>query len=127
MGDSYVLKVYYNLDMMERSIEILQTLEGMNIPVGQIVFTNDGKPYVSKKDAFYILSQKLPGNNIVRIGNDRNIALQMGGIIAELHIAFKKCENAAVFWNNSLLGEMNGWVKDNFQSNNWQYIGKEDI
>lgn len=126
VGESYVLKVYYNLDMLERSIEILQTLEGMNIPVGQIVFTNDGKPYVSKKDAFYILSQKLPGNNIVRIGNDRNIALQMGGIIAELHIAFKKCENAAVFWNNSLLGEMNGWVKDNFQSNNWNYISKED-
>ena len=59
-GDSYVLKVYYNLDMLERNIKILQTLEGMNIPVGQIVFTNDGKTYVSKKDAFYILSQKLP-------------------------------------------------------------------
>lgn len=126
VGDSHVLKVYYNLDMMERNIKILQTLEEMNIPVGQIVFTNDGKPYVSKKDAFYILSQKLPGNNIVRIGNDRNIALQMGGIIAELHIAFKKCESADVFWNNSLLDEMNGWVKDNFQSNNWQYISKED-
>ena len=126
VGDSYVLKVYYNLDMLERNIKILQTLEGMNIPVGQIVFTNDGKTYVSKKDAFYILSQKLPGNNIVRIGNDRNIALQMGGIIAELHIAFKKCENADVFWNNSLLGEMNGWVKENFQSNNWNYISKED-
>lgn len=26
VGESYVLKVYYNLDMLERSIEILQTL-----------------------------------------------------------------------------------------------------
>lgn len=126
VGDSYVLKVYYNLDMMERNIKILQTLEEMNIPVGKIVSTNDSKPYVSKEDVFYLLSKKLPGNNIVRIGNDRNIALQMGGIIAELHIAFKKCESADVFWNNSLLDEMNGWVKDKFQSNNWQYISKEN-
>lgn len=126
VGENYVLKVYSDLDMMERNIKILQTLDAMNIPVGQIVPTNEKKQYVSEEDAFYFLSKKLPGSNIVQIGNDKNIALLMGEIIADLHIAFKKCEDGEVFWNNSLLDEMNGWVKENFQKNNWKYISKEN-
>jgi len=126
IGDEYVLKVYKNLGMMERNLKILQILDDMDIPVGKIVPTMDKEQFIALDDKFYFLSRKLPGSNIVRIGNDGKIAFMMGEIIADLHMAFKKCEDADVFCNNSLLDEMNGWVKDNFEDNNWKYISKEE-
>lgn len=126
VDDTYVLKVYQNFSMLERNLKILQILDNMNIPVGKIVYTKANEQYVSIDGMFCFLSRKLRGNNIVRIENDRKLALIMGEIIADLHKAFKKCEDADMFWNNSLLDEMNGWVKNNFEANEWKYISKED-
>lgn len=126
VGDEYVLKVYQNHDLLERNLEILRILDDRKIPVGKIVPACDGSRYVSDEDAFYLLSQKLPGSNIVRIGSNRKIARTMGEIIADLHIALKKCEGLDTFWNNSLLEEMNGWVKNNFEDRTWKYISREE-
>lgn len=126
VGEEYVLKVYYDLDMLKRNLKILHTLDLMNIPVGQIVLTHDNEQYISEADVYYFLSKKMQGSNIIQVGNDINIALKMGEIIAELHIAFAKCEKVETFWNNSLLVEMNGWVKNNFESNKWKYITQEN-
>ena len=126
IGDEYVLKVYQNLNMLERNLKILQILDDMDIPVGKIVPTKDMEQYISCDDLFCFLSRKLSGSNIVRIGNDGNLAYTMGEIIADLHMAFKKCEDTDVFWNNSLLDEMNGWVKNNLEANDWKYITKEE-
>ena len=38
----------------------------------------------------------------------------------------EKCEEENIFWNNSLLDEMNGWVKSKFETNGWKYISKEE-
>ena len=126
VGEEYVLKVYQNLSMLERNLKILQILDNMDIPVGKIVPTKDKEQYISCDDLFCFLSRKLPGSNIVRIGNDGKITFAMGEIIADLHMAFKKCEDAEIFWNNSLLDEMNGWVKRNLEANDWKYISKEE-
>lgn len=126
VGDEYVLKVYQNLSMLERNLKILQILDNMDIPVGKIVPTKDMEQYISCNDLFCFLSRKLPGSNIVRIGNDGKLAFTMGGIIADLHMAFTKCEDADVFWNNSLLDEMNGWVKSNLEKEDWKYISREE-
>lgn len=126
VGDDYVLKVYQNFSMLERNLKILQILDSMNIPVSKIIATENKEQYVSCNNQFCFLSRKLPGSNIVQIKNDSTIATMMGGIIADLHIAFKKCEDADMFWNNSLLVEMNGWVKDKFEANDWKYISKEE-
>ena len=58
--------------------------------------------------------------------HNNEFALIMGEIIADLHVAFKKCEDTELFWNNSLLDEMNGWVKSGFEASNWKYISKEE-
>lgn len=126
VGDSYVLKVYQNIGMLERNLKILRILGGMNVPVGKLVPTLDNKQYIASDDAFYFMTEKLPGNNIVRIGNNMNIALIMGEIIADLHIVFKMCEDVDIFWNNSMLEEMNGWVKNNFENSEWKYIEMEE-
>jgi len=126
VGDDYVLKVYQSFSMLERNLKILQILDNMDIPVGKIIPTANNEQYVSCNNQFFFLSRRLQGSNIVRIGNDSKIATIMGKIIADLHMAFKKCEDADVFWNNSLLDEMNGWVKSNFEANDWKFISKEE-
>lgn len=126
VGDGYVLKVYQNQSMLKSNLEVLSILDEMNIPVGKIISTYDNQQYISDDGEFFFLTKKLSGNNIVKIGNDLKIASMMGEIIAELHMAFKKCEGVEEFLNNSLLDEMNGWVKENFENNSWDYISKEE-
>ena len=37
-------------------------------------------------------------------------------------MAFRECENQEEFWNNSLLAEMQGWIRNTFCENDWKYI-----
>lgn len=126
VGNGYVLKMYQSFSMLERNLKILQLLDNMDIPVEKIIVTMNHAQYVSSDNQFFFLSKRLLGSNIVRIGNDSKIAAMMGEIIADLHMAFKKCEDVEVFWNNSLLDEMNGWVKSNLEANDWKFISKEE-
>lgn len=71
---------------------------------------------------YYILTKKLPGSNITDIYKEATIALEMGSVLAKLHKAFKECERQDEFWENSLLQEMQGWIRDAFCKNHWKYI-----
>lgn len=126
IGARYVMKEYRNFKMLERNLKILQILEKMNIPVAKIVPTKTKELYAVNEGKYYFLSEKLQGSNIVRIENDVEIAMMMGKIIADLHMAFKQCENMDSFWDNSLLEEMNGWVKSNLEKEDWKYIPREE-
>ena len=126
IGDHYVLKVYHDSDMLKRNLEILGILDSMRIPVGKIVSARNGEQYIVYEDTYYFLSKKLRGSNLVQIDNYPNIAFRMGEIIANLHIAFQRCEGVATFRSANLLDEMNGWVKSSFEKNHWNYVGKED-
>lgn len=128
VGDNYILKIYQDINMLERNQKILQILDEMGIPVGQTVPAKDNKLYVLDEDdsCAYFLCKKLPGSNLVQIDNIREIALAMGEVIAKLHVAFRKCEHKIEFWDNSLLDEMNGWVRENFEKDNWKYIHQSE-
>lgn len=126
IGSGYVLKVYQNPVLLERNLNILAVLEEMKIPVGGIVLTIDQSRYVSVDGNYFFLSKKLSGSNLVRITNTRNLALRMGEIIGNLHVALKKCEDTMGFWDNRLLDEMNGWVKQTLENGNWRYISKDE-
>lgn len=126
IGDKHVLKVYDDRGMLERNLKILQMLDEMNIPVGKIALTQDKQQYVLGNHKFYFLSEKLSGSSVTRIDDVTNTALLIGETIAELHIALKRCEDVDEFWDKSLLDEMNGWVKSNFEENNWKYISREE-
>ncbi len=125
IGDKYILKVYDNLPRLERNLKILSTLGEMDIPVGKIVYNSENKMYVTDGEYHYFLTEKLPGSNIVDINAASDIAVSMGETIAVLHQAFQVCEKEDVFWNNSLLDEMNGWVKGTFEENGWKYICRD--
>lgn len=126
IGDKYVLKTYTDEEMLTRNLAIVNTLNSMNIPVGEIVQSVNGDDYIKVDDQYFFLSKKLEGSNLVEISNIRTYGLMLGKIIADLHIAFQKCESQIDFWDNSLLDEMNGWVKENFANKNWSLISKEE-
>lgn len=149
VGEKYVLKVYENLQMLERNIKISTILEDMDIPVGKIIFTEDNShdkeeqtalnnlqvqrenkkiryntTFYSDEKYYYVLQERLHGSNIVSVKEALAIAFDMGSIIAKLHCAFKKCEAADEFWNNSLLSEIKGWIKDTLEGSGWKLIDK---
>lgn len=125
IGDSYILKIYDNTKMLERNIKTVSILEDMGIPVGRLVFTKENTAFAKDEQYYYVLSEKLKGNNIVNLRDTPGIGVKMGEIIADLHIAFKKCENQDEFWDNSLLSEMNGWIRDSLKESGWKYIAED--
>ena len=122
IGDKYILKIYNDVNMLERNIKILSILGDMNIPIGRLIFTSENTTFAKDDQYYYIFSEKLNGSHIVSLQQIQDIGVEMGRIIAKLHMAFKECENLEEFWNNSLLEEMQGWIRNTFYENDWKYI-----
>ena len=125
IGDRYILKTYDDVNLLERNIKILSILGDMNIPIGRLIFTKENTAFARDDQYYYILSNKLNGSHIVSLQQIPDIGTEMGRIIAKLHMAFKECENWEKFWNNSLLAEMQGWIRNTFCENDWRYIEEE--
>lgn len=125
IGERAVLKSYKDVNMLQRNIKILTMLDSMGIPVGSIIPTKNEKDYAKDDDHYYIITKKLQGSNITDIHKNMAIASEMGRVLAKLHKAFRECETQDEFWNNSLLKEMNGWVRDVFGKNDWKHIEED--
>lgn len=125
IGEHVVLKIYKDVNILQRNIKILTILENMGIPVGGIIPTKNHKNYAKDDAYYYIITRKLRGNNITDIHKNMVIASEMGSVLAKLHKAFRECETQDNFWNNSLLKELKGWVKDVFVKNDWKYIEED--
>lgn len=127
IGEDHVLKTYEDINMLQRNIKILTVLEDMEIPVGGIVLTKDKKAYAKDDEYYYILTNKLSGRHMTDIHKNTAMASEMGRVLARLHKAFKECEAQDKFWDNSLLKEMKGWIRDVFVKNNWKYMNESEF
>ena len=125
INHSYVLKVYDNQKQLERNIQILTILLQCNIPIAKVMLTKTGEKYAERQGTYFFLSKKLPGNNVSDL-RDKTMAWKMGCSIARLHIAFLKCEKEIEFWDNSLLQEMKGWIRENLINSKWQLISETE-
>lgn len=125
INHSYVIKMYEDKEQLERNIKISTILLECNIPVAEIVLTKAGEQYASHNKAYFLMSSKLKGSNISDI-KDCEMARKMGSAIAQLHSAFLKCERVVEFWDNSLLKEMKGWVRDILIKDTWQTVNEEE-
>ena len=125
VNHSYVIKVYDDKVQLERNIKIAEILSSCNIPVAEPVLTEKGEKYVTRQGAYFFLSKKLRGSNLTDI-KDRAIAWKMGRSIAQLHMAFLNCEKQLEFWDNSLLAEMKGWIRDELEKNTWKPVAQEE-
>lgn len=124
VGEEYVLKVYDDPDNLERNIRLISILSDLGIPVGSLINTGQDRSYTKDNENYYILTQRLKGNPIVSSSQLEKLAIPMGRIIAELHKAFLECEKQEDFWENSLLQEMKGWIKDTLEEDGWTHVSK---
>lgn len=125
INGSCVLKVYGDRDSLERNIKTLAALSECGIPVAEIVPAKTGEAYVSRQNDYFLMSKKLQGSNISDI-KDEKMAWGMGCAIARLHAAFIKCEKEIDVWDNSLLKEMKGWVRENLSNSGWQIVAEAE-
>lgn len=121
---SYVIKRYDDREQLERNIKISAVLSACGIPAAAVIPTHNGESCAAHRDAYFLMSQKLRGSNISD-RKDLTAAYKMGCAIARLHEAFLVCEKEMEFWDNSLLKEMQGWVRETFERNGWQILGRE--
>ncbi len=126
VGHSYVIKVYDNKEQLERNIKISEILGECGIPVAKIIPTKEGGKFVEYNNLYFFMSEKLRGSNISDM-KDNVMAREMGCAMARLHRAFIKCEQEVDFWDNSLLGEMKGWIRENLEHNGWKLLGNEEF
>lgn len=125
VNHSYVIKMYDDKKQLERNIKISEILLNCAIPVAKTVHTKTGETFVEYRNVYFLMSKKLQGNNIADI-KDKTIAWKMGCAIAQLHRAFLKCETEVQFWDNSLLDEMKGWIRESLTNNGWRIISEEE-
>lgn len=125
VNQSYVIKVYSDKKQLERNIKISEILSDCSIPVPETVHTKTGEKYAAYNNTYFLMTKKLPGNNITDRG-DITTARKMGCAIAQLHKAFLKCESEIEFWDNSLLKEMKGWIRENLENNEWEIVNEEE-
>ena len=89
IGDKYILKIYNDVNMLERNIKILSILGDMNIPIGRLIFISENTAFAKDDQYYYIISEKLNGSHVVSLQQMPSIGMEMGRIIAKLHMAFK--------------------------------------
>ena len=127
VGEEFVLKVYDDVGALNRNMKMLSILDDKGIPVSKLVRTKTDAMYVNEGDFYYILTEKLRGNNILQLCDVPDIGSKMGTVIARLHLAFNECESQDEFWNNSLLAEIEGWILDALRKDDWQLVKKEQF
>ncbi|MDE7312717.1 MAG: phosphotransferase [Eubacterium sp.] len=123
INHDYVIKVYDDKKQLERNIKISEILSGCKIPVAKIVPTKTGETYTAYQDSYFLMSKKLQGSPVCDLKN-KTVAWKMGCAIAKLHRAFVQCEKEVAFWDNSLLKEMKGWVRENLAKKEWKLLGE---
>lgn len=125
VNHAYVIKVYEDRKQLERNIRISEILSECGIPVAKTVPTEAGEKYAAYENRYFLLSEKLKGNNLSDL-KDKTMAWKMGRAMAQLHMAFVKCERETEVLDNSLLKEMKGWIYENLENGGWKILKKEE-
>jgi len=126
INDSFFLKKYADLNEGRKVSQITDQLLKYNVPVAKPVKTLTNKNYTEIDGAIYILSEKLPGKQIDHDSLNDTFFIEMGKVIAQLHCVFAKIETEIELWDNNLLDELQGWIKDTLQDNGWSLISENE-
>ncbi len=125
INHQYMLKAYESSKELERNAKLLTVLSECGAPVAGIIKTLNGNNYVEADGKHLLMTEKLPGSNRTDIRKP-GTAYKMGETIARLHGILRKCEQKIVFWDNSLLDEMEGWIKQTLQENAWKPVSEQE-
>lgn len=128
LNDKYILKEYHNLSELQRSITMLKKLSQAGVLVQKLIELPDGREYLECDEKYYVLTTKLEGKSIAHAEEcGEEWFFEFGKVLADLHKAFLKCEKSMDIWKNSLLDEMNGWVKSNLLEYRPDYLKMEQV
>lgn len=127
IGEDYILKVYENAEDLERNLKICNLLKERGVPVAKVERTAGKEKYVLQEGKYYVLTVKLPGNNIVEFDKEFSMAGKLGQALGKLHVALADIDEKEVFWENSLLAELKGWIREVFEKNEWRDIRREEF
>lgn len=126
--ERYVIKEYQDLGSLKRNISMFKTLFQVGVPVPRVVQMPDGRDYFEVDGKQYMVTTKLSGKSMQNISECSDLwFFEFGTILADLHVAFQECEKTISYWNNSLLEEMNGWVRKNLTEYSPKYINTVDV
>ena len=126
IDSKYMIKVYDSEETLQRNLAILKVLRLHNVPVSSILPTKDNRDYVEDNGQYYVVTQKVTGEHLSNIRNEK-LAYQMGVALGQLHVALSQCEKQIEFWDNSLMDEMHGWIKEKFVQNEWSIVSETDF
>lgn len=126
IDSKYMIKVYDSEETLQRNLAILKVLRFHNVPVSSILPTKDNRDYVEDNGQYYVVTQKVTGEHVRNIRNEK-LAYQMGVALGQLHVALSRCEKQIEFWDNSLMDEMHGWIKEKFVQNEWSIVSETDF
>lgn len=127
IGDAYILKAYDDLSGLERNLQVTRLLSEKGIPVPEVICLKDGEAYLLENGKYYILTKKLPGQHLTAGQLNGEMAGRMGEILGDLHLAFQKCEAAPNLWENSLLAELKGWVRQALEKEGWHLVKQAEF
>lgn len=127
IGEDYILKVYGNAEDWERNMKICNLLEQRGVPAAKVVRTARKERCVFQEGKYYVLTEKLPGNNIVEFDKEFSLAGKLGQALGKLHVALAEIGEQEAFWENSLLAELKGWIREVFEKRDWTDISKEEF
>lgn len=121
IGGSYILKVYSDLPPLERNAHILTILRENGLPTARIVPASPECVYVAQENRFYLLTTRLEGRPYD--GKISESAVRnMGKALAALHRTFLKCQDKLTLWDNSLLQELSGWIREHLDADSWKLL-----
>ncbi len=127
IDNGYVIKEYGGERELGRNILLMEHLGKWQIPTGQIIESNRGLKYVEMEGRCFLLTRKLRGKEVLSIKEFPGLARQMGGIIGQLHRGLAGFQDEIDVWENSLLGELQGWIRDSLMKDRWQMVSQEDF
>lgn len=106
VGDDYVLKYTTNLGKLKKNIEVAKALSDVGLLSATPVLTTDGREYVQDGEAYFYLTRRLPGKQLVSnaFGDGRFV----GEIIGQLHLALCKIDDCVA--EADLLATVRDWA-----------------
>lgn len=127
INNTYILKVGKDAGQLKRHVLITEQLRRFELPVAQIVPTLLGEALLTEGECHYLLSKILPGKHIENVYEQDHltIAQKSGEVIARLHQGLSSVQPFIECWDNNLLDEMQGWVKDVFEADHYSLVSKD--
>lgn len=113
VGNGAILKEYKNFKQLDRNLLAMRRLKAAGVPVPTIIPTSGGADYCELAERRYCMMTRLPGSP----GALHDLMLyEAGRALGQLHIAFQRIDDGTSYWDNSLLREMQGWVRAGFKT-----------